>query len=439
MTDAAAHRPTVGIYGYCASAADTFGGVESHLSHLARALVAAGWRVVVHCLSAPGAGWHVADGEFRVGPRTREVSADLVEFVPAHGPGLTGAVAENVAASVRYAEQTILVFGTRDGWVFDVALAAAEELGLPAVSLVYFTAEERWYRAQFTSRSRSIAGLADAIERAALDTRGVATLRDVIERSALVVVPTDYVKGQLAALVEPPDATRIVTVYHGVDPELFARRDRPWGPDGAWLHVSRLSVPFAAHKNVAWSCEFLRAMVDLDPPPRLTICGSGDATGLVGDFATQNGLDARVTVGGFMDQPRLAAQMRVASLLLVPSMMEAGCTVIVEAVLSGCLPLVLDHAGSGEVMRSLGLGAFLVTPSTRDLGGGARTVVPEISHAREVVEFAYAHPEQVRRLLDAAADIAGQRFGIDATTRLLCEHLRRRNLLDVDTERAVRQ
>lgn len=422
--------PTIGIYGYCAAAGDTFGGVESHLSHLASALVSAGWRVVVHCLSAPRAGWHVLGGEFRIGPHTTPITDGLIEFVPAHGPGHGGAVAENVAVSRDYAEQAILAFGTRDGLVFDLALTAADELGLPVVSLVYFTAEERWFRAQFTSRTRSIAGLADPAQRQALDTEGVATLRGVLDRSAVVVVPTDYVKGQLSALVEPPDAAKIVTVYHGVDPKLFTPRREVWRPGGVWLHVSRLSVPFAGHKNAAWSCAFLRATRNLDPPPRLVICGSGDAAGLIGQFTAANGLEGRITVAGFLDQASLAERMREASILLVPSMMEAGCTVLVEAVLSGCLPLVLDHAGSGEVMRCLGLDEFLVTPRPHDLGCGVRTVVPDGDQARAIVEAAYADPQRVQRLLGSAAEVARRRYALDATTRLLHARLRRHGLPD---------
>lgn len=418
-----ARKGTIGIYGYCASAGDTFGGVESQIRHLAGALTAAGWHVVVHCLSAPLGGWHVAGGEFRVGARTHRAADGVVEFVPAHGPGFAGAVIENVAVSVEHQEQVILAFGTRDGWVFDVAFAAADQLGVPVVSFVYFTAEERWYRSQFTSRTRSIAGLADDTERTELTEHGIVVLRRVLDRSHLVVVPTDYVRGQLSALVDPPDAAKVTVVYHGVDPGLFTRREQPWAPGATWLHVSRLSVPFAGHKNLAWSCELLRAAHDLDPAPHLKVCGSGNAAALVDDFQQHNDLRGRVTVTGFLDQGRLAAEMREATLLLVPSMMEAGCTVIVEAVLSGCLPIAIDFAGTGEMLRSLGLSDFLVAPTVQDLGNGVRTVAPDIAQARRVVVEAYQDPELVNDRLARAAEIAVERFSLAATTEALTRRL----------------
>jgi glycosyltransferase involved in cell wall biosynthesis len=418
-----AGRTVVGIYGYCTSVDDTFGGVESHIGHLARALAAAGWEVVVHCLSAATAGWHVADGEFRIGPRTRQTAERVTEFVPAQGPGVAGAIAENIAASVEHREQAILAFGTRDGWVYDVAFAAADALDLPVVSFVYFTAEERWYRAQFTSRTRAIPGLADDDERALLDDHGQEVLRRVVDRSELVVVPTDYVRGQLSALLAPPAATKIVVVYHGVDPATFGRRTEPWTPGGAWLHVSRLSIPFAGHKNLAWSCQLVRACRDVDPAPRLKVCGSGNAAGLVAEYASQNGLDGRISTVGFVDQRALAAEMRGASLLLVPSMMEAGCTVIVEAVMSGCLPIVLDFAGNGELLRSLGLTDYLITPTVRDLGAGVRTIVPDLEHARYVVDYALRHPDRVNRQLTDAAAVASRRFSLRATTDIVTRHV----------------
>lgn len=414
---------TIGLYGYCASADDTYGGVESQIRHVAVALAASGWRVVIHCLSTPRAGWHVADGKFAVGSRTRQVADGVLEFVPAHGPGFEGTVAENVATSVENHEQMILAFGTRDGWVFDVAFTAADHLGVPVVSFVYFTVEERWYRAQFTSRTRSVAGLADAIERAELADRSFEVLRRVLERSQLVIVPTDYVRGQLAALADPPDATKVAVVYHGVDPQLFIKGPQPWQPGRTWLHVSRLSVPFAGHKNLAWSCEFLHAAHDLNPVPHLKVCGSGNAAGLVADFKEQNDLHNRITVTGFLDQQSLAAEMREATLLLVPSMMEAGCTVIVEAVMSGCLPVAVDFAGAGEMLRSLGLADFLVTPTVQDFGNGVRTVVPDTGHARQVVTDAYRHPEQVNDRLRRAAEITAARFSLAATTEALTRRM----------------
>lgn len=417
------HRGVIGIYGYCSAADDTYGGVESQIRHLAGALTAGGWQVVVHCLSAPLAGWHVADGDYRVGPRTRRLTPGVVEFVPAHGPGLTGAVDENVSASAEHHEELILAFGTRDGWVFDLAFAAADQLGVPVVSFVYFTTEERWYRAQFTSRTRSVAGLADDTERSQLVESSLQVLRRVLDRSHLVIVPTDYVRGQLSGMVEPPDAAKIRVAYHGVAPDLFAPRPQPWEPGDTWLHVSRLSVPFAAHKNLAWSCELLRAARDLDPSPQLRVCGSGNAADLLTDFQHQNGLDGRITVAGFLEQDGLAAQMRAATLLLVPSMMEAGCTVMVEAVMSGCPPVAVDYAGAGEVLRSLGLGDYLVTPTVRDFGNGVHTVVPDLTHARHIIEHAFAHPDQVNEQLAHAAEIAGHRFSLAATTAVLTRHL----------------
>lgn len=422
-------KAVIGIYGYTASVGDTFGGVEAHLLHLARHLVKHGCKVVVHCLSTPWSGWHVADGKFQVGPHEREVQPGLWEFTPAHGPGVRGAIEENRHVAARHAEQMAFVFGTRDGWVFDIGIAVADALTIPVVSFIYFTAEERWFRSQFTSRTRSIPGLADCEERSGLNADAVSVLERVLTSSEVVVVPTDYVKGQLSMLSCPTTAARTTTVYHGVDADLFSPRQTHWSAESGWLHISRLSVPFAAHKNFAWSCEFVRAAREERPNCSLTFIGSGDAAALVSEFAHQNGHDDMIRSRGFLSQTAVAAALRDSSILLVPSMMEAGCTVIVEAVLSGCLPLVLDHAGSGEVMRALGLGAYLLPPKTRDFGAGVTSVVPDLEAAREVLAEAYASPDTVSARIDAASSIARQKFEIRQTTRDLMGRLRRMGLL----------
>jgi glycosyltransferase involved in cell wall biosynthesis len=389
-------------------------------------------------LSASQSGWHVTEGQFRIGPRVRDAGPGIVEFVPVNGPGTDGAIAENVEISTQYGEEFILAFGTRDGWVFDIAFAAGDQLDLPVVSFVYFTAEERWFRSQFTSRTRSVAGVANEQEAALLQDSGITVLRDVMERSRAVIVPTDYVKGQLATLFDPTVMAKVAVVYHGVDTDLFTPGSGSWQRGGPWLHISRLSVPFAAHKNFSWSCEFLQAARSLQPICKLVVCGSGDGGQLIADFADYNDLRDRIEIAGFLQQSELATWLRQASILLVPSMMEAGCTVIVEAVLSGCLPVVLDHAGSGEVMRALGLDDFLIRPRIRNFGEKVLTVEPDLTQAVEVVTAAYAEPERVQGLLSEATKVAAKRYGLMTTTRLLVRQLDRHGLLGLDHEEGHR-
>lgn len=419
---------TVGIYAWCDDLASTPGGIESYVVNLAHQLAGRGIGVVVHCLGAGRAGWHVHDGEFQVGPHLREVGPALRTFVPAHGPGFAGAVAENVTVSRRFDERLVLAFGTRDGYVFDLAAAAARELSRPAVAFYYHSADERWFRGQFTSRGAGVAGLAGPDERAAFDAAAMAAIRALGAAFDAVVVPTEYVRGQLSTLLPPAQAARLVVAYHGCDPAVFAPRAEAWDGIGPWLHVSRCSVPNAVHKNFTWSCELVAAAVAAGPPladvARLDLLGQGNAEPLVREYANQNGLGDRIAVSGVLTQRELAERYRRAAFLLVPSMMEAGCTVIVEAVLSGCVPVVLDAAGSGEVMRRLGLDALLVRGVPRRFGD-VETVEPDRAQALAVLARCRRDPAGTADLLASAAGLARSHYTLEPTLAALDAGLRR--------------
>jgi len=428
----------IGIYGWCSDVESTPGGVESLVVHLAHYLSAHGVPVVVHCLGAGNGGWHVQDKEFRVGGHLAEQRPDLYAFWPAHGPGFDGAVAENLAVSQRFGESVALAVGTRDSYVFDIAIAVAGERGIPAVAVYCHSGDERWYRSQFTARGAGIPGLASSEERADFETSGVETVRRVGAACSAVVVPTEYVRGQLSALLSPAEMAKVQVAFHGVDPEVFPARSDPWDGTGPWLHVSRCAVPNATHKNFMWSCEFVRAAAATGPPlsqlARLELCGEGNAAPLLRQFAEQNGLAGRIAVVGKLSQTALAERYRGSAFLLVPSMMEAGCTAIVEAVLSGCAPIVLDCAGSGEVMRRLGLSDWLVLGVPRRFAylgpdgspaGHIETVEPDLEAALGVLMRCLRDPAATSRALTAAAAIARAELTIEATARALTAGLRR--------------
>jgi glycosyltransferase involved in cell wall biosynthesis len=429
---------TIGIYGWCSDLESTPGGLESLVVQLAHYLSAHGVPVVVHCLGPGTGGWHVRDKEFRVGGHVGLDRANLHAFWPAHGPGVQGAVAENLAVSRRFDESVILAIGTRDSYVFDIATMVARDRDLPSVAIYSHAGDERWYRGQFTARGAGVAGLASPQERAEFEASGVETVRRLGADYPAVSVPTEYVRGQLSALLAPAEMAKVFVVFHGVDAERFPARSEPWDGTGPWLHVSRCAVPNATHKNFMWSCEFVRAAAAGESPlsrlARLELCGEGNAAPLLRLFAQQNELADRITIAGNLNQAALAQRYRRSAFLLVPSMMEAECKVIVEAVLSGCAPIVLDYAGSGEVMRRLGLSELLVRGVSRRFDyqspdesptGYVETVEPDLDAALGVLTRCLRDPAGTSRALAAAAEIARAEFTIEATVRALRAGLRR--------------
>lgn len=437
MAEPHEHRSwAVGIYAWChADLERTTGGLESYVGHLARYLARTGVTVVVHCFAEATAGWHVRDGEFTVGGTLSTPLPSLHVFVPAHGPGFEGTVEEHRAVAEAFDERVVIAFGTRHGYVFETAGAVAARIGQPAVAFYCHAAEERWYRSQYTSRVPGVPGLASAAERDAFEAEAVAVIRGLGRDFAAIAVPTEYLRGQFSALLHAEDMAKVLVAYTGPDTAAFPARSGPWAEDGPWLQVARCAVPNALHKNFTWSCELMRATARTLPSARLELCGEGNAASLIRDFALRHGLADRIKVTGHVAQSVLAEKYRTASFLLVPSMMEAGATVLVEAVLSGCAPVALDYAGSGEVMRRLGLEELLVRPVVRRIEGRrfngttahwcVETVQPDLDQASAVISGRIADPDGTTALLADAAQRARSELGFEPNLHRLCAGLSR--------------
>lgn len=417
-------RPTIGIYAYTAGAADTFGGVESHVAHFAKSLTRLGMRVVIHCLSSAGPPLVMSEGRVHFKERLSEAVPGVIAYHPLHGPGIEGAVDENVAISQAHNERTIFCFGTHDGYVFDIAIKSVERLSVSLISFIYFTIEERWFRSFFRSRTRSIAGLSSPNERLESFEYGGDIVARVVAASRRVVVPTHYVRAQILAIAGVDAAPKTTVCYHGVDPELFSPSPtQPWTPDRNLLVVARLSIPFACHKGFLWAARFFSEHRLEMPGHKLTFCGEGNGQEALRAFALERGISDRLEVAGFLDQQSLAQRYRDSAFLLVPSMMEAGSTTVVEAVLCGCLPVALDATGLAEVMHSLGLEAYCVPGQIEEMGADVMTVVPNDEAVLATLRRAADHPEIVRADLARARQIALKRFSITRTTDRILETL----------------
>jgi glycosyltransferase involved in cell wall biosynthesis len=426
----------VGLYAWCHPDLDrTTGGLESYVAHLARHLARTGVTVVVHCFAEPTAGWHVRDGEFAVGGTLSTPHPSMHVFAPCHGPGFEGTVDEHRAVAEALDERVVIAFGTRHGHVFDTAGAVAARIERPAVAFYCHAAEERRYRSQYTSRVPGVPAVASAAERDAFEAEAVAVIRSLGRDFGALVVPTEYLRGQFSAVLPAEDMAKVLVAYTGPDTAAFPARGGPWTGDGPWLQVARCAVPNALHKNFTWSCELIRATARSLPTARLELCGEGNAAPLIRDYALRHGLTDRITVTGQVPQSVLAEKYRAASFLLMPSMMEAGATVLAEAVLSGCAPIALDYAGSGEVMRRLGLEDLLMRPVVHRIQGrrhdgtaapwSIETVQPDPDQARDVISAAIADPDGTTALLSDAAQRARTELGFEPNLHRLCTGLSR--------------
>lgn len=412
---------TIGIYAYTKSAHETIGGIEAQVTHLSRSLASEGYKVIIHFLASEDVGIQIDDeNDFSFGSKIENASENIKIFRPSHGPGLEGAIEENTLISLENKEDIILCFGTRDGYVFDLAIGAKNKLGIPLVSFVYFTVEERWYRSHFSARGRTIYGLASQAEKDAYFLSGENTVKKIVNESSLVIAPTHYVRGQLITIAGVEHTHKIKICYHGVDENLFRRTsEKDWSASDDLLIVARLSVPFSCDKGFLWATKFFSERKDDIPQSTIRFCGAGNGQSLIKKFAEKNNMLDSIDARGYVDQETLVKIYNTSSCLLIPSMMEAGCTAVIEAVMCGCLPIALDSAGLAEIMESVGLDRYLLPGKPKRLAPSIEMIVPIDESVVDLLSELEANQDLVRKDLERARQIALEKFSLTATTSRL--------------------
>jgi glycosyltransferase involved in cell wall biosynthesis len=169
-----------------------------------------------------------------------------------------------------------------------------------------------------------------------------ALARQVFERADLVCPVSDDLAGRLAALA--PRA-RLQVVSNVVDTDLFhppaARNEGP----------PRLAVVAGLHPRKGVD-RLLRALVRVRErmPAVLEVAGDGPSRADLEALADRLGLATEVEFLGVQDRTGVAALMRRADLLVVPSLAENQPVVLLEAQASGLPVVVSDVGGVSEVV-----------------------------------------------------------------------------------------
>jgi glycosyltransferase involved in cell wall biosynthesis len=223
------------------------------------------------------------------------------------------------------------------GWS---ALRAARQLALPVVSD---------FRTNFHTYS-SHYGLAW------LRRPIMGYLRHFHNRTAVTMVPTDAVRGELAA----SGFERLRVVSRGVDTALFdpARRSEAlrasWGAaphDPVVLYVGRL----APEKNLGDLLAAYAAVRGLVPGARLVLVGDGP------ERASLQRQCPGAVFAGVRRGDDLAAHYASADLFLFPSLTETFGNVVPEAMASGLAVAAYDCAAAAQLVRHAENG--LIVPS----------------------------------------------------------------------------
>ena len=198
-----------------------------------------------------------------------------------------------------------------------------------------------------------------------------ALARQVFERADLVCPVSDDLAGRLAALA--PRA-RLQVVSNVVDTDLFhPPAARHGGP-------ARLAVVAGLHPRKGVD-HLLRALVRVreETPAVLEVAGDGPARTDLETLADRLGIGTEVEFLGIQDRTGVAALMRRADLLVVPSLAENQPVVLLEAQASG-LPVVASDVGGVREVVDAFAGRLVPSGDVDALAGAIKAVLAAPGH-----------------------------------------------------------
>jgi glycosyltransferase involved in cell wall biosynthesis len=153
---------------------------------------------------------------------------------------------------------------------------------------------------------------------------------------------------------------------------------------------------------------------------RLVLVGDGVERPALERQAKESGLEGVVEFTGWLARPQLLARLREADVFFLPSIGELGGGMVVEAMASGCVPVVVNHGGPGGLVRGcdsgvavpLGQKDELVRHFTEALERYVDDPLRRLDHAEEAYEHAIEHfswDAKARKLHEVYEWVTGRR------------------------------
>lgn len=130
----------------------------------------------------------------------------------------------------------------------------------------------------------------------------------------------------------------------------------------------------------------------------LDIIGDGPQMELLRDLIVGEGVEAAVTLHGWLEHAQVQAVAAQAQLLVFPSVREFGGGVVLEAMALGVVPVIADYAGPGELVDDT-TGFCIPMGSRADLIAGLRKQLQTIADDPSVLP-AMAQAGRARVLRD---------------------------------------
>lgn len=211
-------------------------------------------------------------------------------------------------------------------------------------------------------------------------------------------------------VIYPPVAGTFT--WHGIDAQRLARAELGLAAEHVLVNVKRLH-PLAGQRYL------IEAMPDIlvsHPDTMLVVCGTGPLADELRATAARLGVGDRVRFTGLVGNEVVARYVAAADAFVLPSLLEAGPTVALEALASGTPVVSSDNPGGVELHELFGEDVRVVPREDRaalalaigqTLDGGRRAG----DRTRELIERDFRPESAAARFRRAYLDALGRRAG----------------------------
>lgn len=169
------------------------------------------------------------------------------------------------------------------------------------------------------------------------------TIRSTYRNAAAIIAGSCHTMDELSRHGRP----MIYIPENGIDTDRFvpSTRSAERGTKLRLVFVGRL-VPYkGADIAMEACCELLKA-----GKAHFDIIGDGPDMPRLRSLTAELGIENSVTLHGWKSHADVAEYLRIADVMVFPSVREFGGGVVLEAMASGVVPIVVDYGGPGELV-----------------------------------------------------------------------------------------
>lgn len=218
-----------------------------------------------------------------------------------------------------------------------------------------------------------------------------------IARATFVACISDFCRSQAMLFSDPVHWSKLHIVHCGIDPALYTRDTDPT-PGAHLVLIGRL----AAVKGVPVLLDALAALTDI-PGLRLTLVGDGPDRAALEAQARARGINHLVTFAGYKSSTEVAAILKSADALVLPSFAEGLPVVLMEAMATGLPVIATTIAGIPELVRDGENGRLVPPGNVAALAAAIRDLLSDPARARAMGR---AGQSRVRADHDSATEAA---------------------------------